>query len=169
MCLLCLLLSLYPSGWYTRDDFMLGPICSSQSVGPRVWRSHILTSSYSAQDSPAGGLLRPLLYPVQSVFLTQVFLDIMVSRKRLIFLRSVSIPSLIGVLDYLGYIPYIAFMCGPNSFICFTPNTLRKLLVTEAYATTQGKLCLLTQSGCPNPMSQPHIRLQKTQNQTREA
>lgn len=93
----------------------------------------------------------------------------MVSRKRLIFLRSVSIPSLIGLPDYLGYIPYIAFMCGLNSFICFTPNILRKLLLTEAYATTQGKLCLLTQSGCPNQMSQPHIWLQETENQTTEA
>lgn len=93
----------------------------------------------------------------------------MVSRKRLIFLRSVWIPSLIGLPDYLGYIPYIAFMCGLNSFICFTPNTLRKLLVTEAYATTQGKLCLLTQLGYPNQMSQPHIWLQETENQTMEA
>lgn len=78
-------------------------------------------------------------------------------------------PSLIGLPAYLGYIPYIAFVCGLNSCIYFTANTLRKLHVTEAYATTQGKLCLLTQSGCPNHMSQPHIWLHETENQTTEA
>ena len=67
-------------------------------------------------------------------------------QKEVNFLRSIWIPSAIGLPTYLWHIPFI---CGLNLLICFIPNILGKLHVTEVYATTQETLCLLTQLAVP--------------------
>ena len=113
-----------------------------------------------AQGYPQSG---PLCLPTyQSTSPSQTSPDSTVSLSRLIFLRVVWIPSLTGFPAYLRYVSHIAFPCGLNLFICFIPNMLRKLHVTEAYTTTRERLSLLTQSGRPNHMSQPYIWLQET-------
>ena len=73
----------------------------------------------------------------------------MSTMKRLIFSDPSEFLLLLVCHSYLWYIPYVAFMYGLNLLICFTPNILRKLHVTEAYATTQERLCLLTQLAVP--------------------